>query len=143
MSCRVALIVRNRALNTASNSLFLYVCKDVELILKIITLAGKRERERDGGNILCLHWRACKVVKIMCKMSLNPLKPRFLFPFPFCCSFALLILRCRSLPAGLFRLRHCFQIMVQFLFPFSSLPFHLSLSASSSRCFSACFGGFL
>lgn len=64
-------------------------------------------------------------------MSLNPLKhrffsfflvpPSFVAPLPclFCC-------RCCSLPAGLFRLRHCFEIMVQFLFPFS-LPFHRSL----------------
>lgn len=65
-------------------------------------------------------------------MSLNPLKHRFLsfflvpplsfvapLPCLFCCC-------CCSLPARLFRLRHCFEIMVQFLFLFS-LPFHRSL----------------
>lgn len=76
-------------------------------------------------------------------MSLNPLKHRFLsfflvppsfvapLPCLFCC-------RCCSLPAGLFRLRHCFEIMVQFLFPFS-LPFHLSPSLAASQRASAVF----
>lgn len=47
------------------------------------------ERASERGHILCLPWRVCKVVKIMCKMSLNPLKHRFLF---FCPLFPLLLL---------------------------------------------------
>lgn len=81
------------------------------------------ERDGERGHILCLPWRACKVVKIMCKMSLNPLKPRFLFPFPFCCSFALLILRCRFASCWIISTASLFSNYGTIFIPFFFTPF--------------------
>lgn len=104
------------------------------------------ERVSERGHILCLPWRVCKVVKIMCKMSLNPLKHRFLSFFlvpPFlCCSFALLILLLLLLFASCWIISTASlfwnygTIFIPFFTPFPSLLLLLSvLRRFSLNCF--------
>lgn len=107
--------------------------------LEIITLGWKRESER--GHILCLPWRVCKVVKIMCKMSLNPLKHRFLSFFLVPPLPLLLLCPAYSAAAAVRFLLDYFDcvIVLKLWYNFYSLFHSLSISLAASQRASAVF----